>query len=199
MRTEAGSNFAPYQASRESIGAVPVATPRRRRSLLAAVLLPLTLAGLLGTALVLPASASLDKSKGPKVEPVGTTYAMPDPKGVVVDVELVRVVTNATPKGKKFTGLHGKGPVIALEFGLKNISSGTADLSLFSTVLYYKSSVVSLTRSLGATSLGKSLKLGGTLAAGAQRVGWITVQGEKSSLQRIQSTLNGTNTGSWKS
>jgi hypothetical protein len=197
MRTDAGSNFAPHQ---ESLHPVVEMTASRRawRAVLAAVLLPLGLFGLLATALALPASAGVDKSKGSKLEPLETTFAFPDAMGVVVDVELVRVVTNAPPKGKKFAGLHGTGPVIALEFGMKNISASSADLSLFSTVLYYKSSVISVTHTLGATSLGSSLKFGGMLASGAKRVGWITVQGKKSTLVRIQSTLNGTNTGSWK-
>jgi hypothetical protein len=170
---------------------------------LAALLIPLTMAGSLSTALALPAAAAIHKaashkSTGPKLEPLGTTFAFPDAKGTVVDVALVKVVTNAAPKGKKYAGLHGKAPVIGLYFTMKNISSATANMSLFSTVLYYKTSVVSLTRSLGATSLGPSLKLGGTLVPGAQRVGWVTVQGKSSSLDRIQSTLNGTNTGNWK-
>jgi len=152
----------------------------------------------MSAALALPASASSHKSTGPKLEPLGTTFAFPDAKGTVVDVALARVITNAPPKGKKYAGLHGKGPVIGLQFVMKNISSATADMALFSTVLYYKTSVISLTRSLGATSLGSSLKLGGTLTPGAERTGWITVQGKKSSLVRIQSTLNGTNTGNWK-
>ena len=137
------------------------------------------------------------KAKGPKLEPVGTTFAFPDAKGSIVDVTLLQVQSSAPPK-TKYKGLHGKGPVVGLEFNMKNISATPASLTLFSTILYYSSTVVSFTGNLGATSLGSSLNLKGTLAPGKQRSGWITIQGSTKSMERIQATLNGTNTGSWK-
>jgi hypothetical protein len=172
MRTDSGSIFGPHQHTRGSVASQPVARQWGVRRRVVTMLLPLSLAGTLSLALALPASAASHKSSGPKLHPLGTTFAFPDAKGTVVDVALAKVVTNAAPKGKKYAGLKGKGPVIGLEFTMKNISTVPADMSLFSTVLYYKSSVISLTRSLGATSLGSSLKLGGTLAPGAQRIGW---------------------------
>jgi hypothetical protein len=56
-----------------------------------------------------------------------------------------------------------------------------------------------VTGSLGATKLGSSLKLSGTMAPGSHREGWVTAQGYNKKLIKIQTTLNGQNTGTWKS
>ncbi len=156
--------------------------------------LPITfLAGMLLSIAGTPAGAS---KHAKALKPVGTTFAFPDANAAVVNVTLLKVVNGAPPK-KKYHGLVGKGPVIGLEYELKNISATPASLSLFSSILYYATTVTSETKSLGATTLGPSLSLA-TLAPNKERSGWITVQGSKKSLVRIQATLNGTNTASWK-
>jgi hypothetical protein len=142
----------------------------------------------------LPAGA---KSHTNSPKPLGTTFAFPDGTGIFVDVTLLHVVTNAPPK-THYTGLSGKGPVVALEFELKNISAKPAPLALFSTILYYAHEVAALSGSDGATKLGPSLNLYGPMAPGSHREGWVTSQGYKKALVKIQSTLNGSNTGTWK-
>ncbi|HUC04997.1 MAG TPA: hypothetical protein VL961_06340 [Acidimicrobiales bacterium] len=142
----------------------------------------------------LPAAAK--GTKVPKPKPVGTTFDFPDTGNTFVDVTLLRVVNHAPAKGH-YSGLVGKGPVVALEFSMKNISASPASLSLFSSVLYYSSGVIALTKNLGATKLGPSLNTATPLNPGAHRQGWLTVQAVNKRLLKIQSTLNGTNTGTW--
>jgi hypothetical protein len=150
------------------------------------------------SALGLLGASSAGASKGPpSPKGLGTTFAFPDAGGTIVDISLEKVVENAPPQ-THYKGLHGKGPVVALEFTLKNVGSKPASLALFSSVLYYKSSVAALTTGLGATKLGPSLSLTKPLRPGSHREGWLTTQGSKSTLVKIQSTLNGNSTGSWK-
>jgi hypothetical protein len=173
--------------------------PRRRLGpsaqfgLVGTVALALVATATLATAM--PAGAkSHSNARAPK--PLGTTFSFPDASNTFVEVTLLRVVTKA-PAKTHYVGLHGKGPVIGLEFSMKNISAQPASLALFSSVLYYSSGVVALTTSLGPTKLGSSLNVSTPLAAGSHRQGWMTVQGSRKKLEKIQSTLNGTNTGSW--
>jgi hypothetical protein len=140
----------------------------------------------------LPAGAAAVSPK-----PIGTTFAFPDTGGTSVQVTLLKVENDAPPKGR-YKGLVGKRPVVGLEFRLRNVNAKPASLALFSTVLYYGRSVASLTGSAGATTLGPSLNLKGTMSSGSQREGWITTQGYNKTLQKIQTTLDGTSTGSWK-
>jgi hypothetical protein len=142
----------------------------------------------------LPVAASVEASSA---KPIGTTFAFPDTGGATVDITLLKVVNNAPAKGH-YHNLVGKRPVVGLEFLLKNVSAKPASLKLFSSVLYYPTTAASLTGSDGATQLGSSLSLKGTMAPGSHREGWVTTQGYNKKLQKIQATLNGVNTGSWK-
>jgi hypothetical protein len=154
--------------------------------------------GLAGTLTVIGSLPAGAKSHANSPKPLGTTFAFPDSDSTVVDITLSQVVINA-PAKTHYKGLHGKGPVIGLEFTLKNISAKPASLALFSSVLYYSNTVSAVTGSLGATKLGSSLKLSGSMAPGSHRQGWVTAQGSNKKIIKIQSTLNGANTGSWKS
>jgi hypothetical protein len=130
------------------------------------------------------------------VHPVGTTLIFPDAGGIKVYVTLVKVVNNAPPK-TRYVGLSGHAPVVALEFLVQNKGTRAAPLNLFSTVLYYRGTAAATSQTVGATKLGPTLKLT-PLAPGSHRLGWVTTQGSKKSLQKVQSTLDGTTLGSWK-
>jgi hypothetical protein len=149
---------------------------------------------LVGAISVTPAAA---KSSANTPRPLGTIFAFPDSGGSTVEVALVRVVTNAPPL-KHYFGLHGKGPAVALEFYVKNTSKVPAPLTLFSSVLYYAHSVAGLTGTIGATKLGPLLNELTSLPPGAHREGWVTGQANKGRILKVQSTLNGSSTGTWK-
>jgi hypothetical protein len=156
---------------------------------------PALILGSLATAIAAgPASAA---QRASSLEPLGTTLNFPAPGGARVDVTLLRVVTNA-PAKTHYIGVTGHNPVVGLEYRLKNVGAKPASLTLFSTVLYYRGETAALTGSDGATKLGPSLNLYGTMASGTTRTGWVTTQGYKKKLEKIQTTLNGTTLGTWK-
>jgi hypothetical protein len=185
--TGSGSDFVPVRDR-----------PVWSRFLARNIVLPFLLGvGGLSTFLMSGAAPANASSRVNTPRPIGTTFAFPDTTGAVVDISLLQVVDNA-PARTHYKGLHGKGPVIGLEFSMKNISAKSASLALFSSVLYYSGGVATVTRSDGATKLGPSLNLGSSMGPGSHRQGWITSQGDKKKLLKIQATLNGVNTGSWQ-